>query len=282
MVFARIWHMLGGKRRRRPTSAQMFRQAQRLRDEGRFEDASELVADALIREPGSVVGHLLAGSLHMTLRETGQARTSFERVLALEPTQPRALLGLARIALEDGEAGTCRDLLTRALARYPDFPEARALLDVTRELAADPKRAASPLVAPPAIPAVMPAVTPATTPAPAAKAVTPADRLHLPTESREALFMRPDATLVFAEPRGPRTEAVAARAVKLARIATAVLARAGFGPLRHAVIEGAAETTYLRTDDAALLTLAFDRDVTAATAVSHLERVWGSCRSELA
>ena len=61
-----------------------------------------------------------------------------------------------------------------------------------------------------------------------------------------------------------------------------MLARAGFGPLRHAVIEGAAETTYLRMDDAALLTLAFDRDVTPATAVSHLERVWGRCRSELA
>jgi predicted regulator of Ras-like GTPase activity (Roadblock/LC7/MglB family) len=132
------------------------------------------------------------------------------------------------------------------------------------------------------MPAVTTATRPAATQAPAAKAATPADRLHLPMESREALFMRPDATLVFAEPRGPRTEAVAARAVKLARIATAVLARAGFGPLRHAVIEGAAETTYLRTDDAALLTLAFDRDVTAATAVSHLERVWGSCRSELA
>jgi len=132
------------------------------------------------------------------------------------------------------------------------------------------------------MPAVTTVTTPAAAPAPAVKGAAPADRLHLPTESREALFMRPDATLVFAEPRGPRTEAVAARAVKLARIATAVLARAGFGPLRHAVIEGAAETTYLRTDDAALLTLAFDRDVTAATAVSHLERVWGSCRSELA
>jgi tetratricopeptide (TPR) repeat protein len=291
MVFARIWHRLGG-RRRQPTSAQMFRQAQRLRIDGRFEDAAELVADALIREPGSVVGHLLAGSLHMTLRESGQARTSFERVLALEPTQPRALLGLARLALEDGEAKTCRDLLSRALARYPDFPEARALLDVTRDLApsADPKRTATPALVtaaiPIATPARTPAVTTATTPAatlaPAPNAAAPADRLHLPTESREALFMRPDATLVFAEPRGPRTEAVAARAVKLARIATAVLARAGFGPLRHAVIEGAAETTYLRTDDAALLTLAFDRDVTAATAVSHLERVWGSCRSELA
>jgi tetratricopeptide (TPR) repeat protein len=291
MVLARIWHRLGG-RRRQPTSAQMFRQAQRLRDDGRFEDAAELVADALIREPGSVVGHLLSGSLHMALRESGQARTSFERVLALEPTQPRALLGLARLALEDGEAKTCRDLLSRALARYPDFPEARALLDVTGDLApsAGPKRAATPVLVPAAIPIATPARTPAVTTAttsaatlaPAANGATAADRLHLPTESREALFMRPDATLVFAEPRGPRTEAVAARAVKLARIATAVLARAGFGPLRHAVIEGAAETTYLRTDDAALLTLAFDRDVTAATAVSHLERVWGSCRSELA
>jgi len=298
MAFARIWHMLGGGRRRRPTSAQVFRQAQRLRDDGRFEDAAELVADALIREPGSVVGHLLAGSLHMTLRETGQARTSFERVLALEPTQPRALLGLARIALEDGETVACRDLLSRALARYPDFPEARALLDVARGLSAGPetKRPATPATT--AAPAPAPTPIPALAAAPAARAVptaiaqpelttapkelTPAERLRLPSESREALFMRPDATLVFAEPRGPRTEAVAARAVKLARIATAVLARAGFGPLRHAVIEGAAETTYLRTDDAALLTLAFDRDVTAATAVSHLERVWGTYRSELA
>jgi len=298
MAFARIWHMLGGGRRRRPTSAQVFRQAQRLRDDGRFEDAAELVADALIREPGSVVGHLLAGSLHMTLRETGQARTSFERVLALEPTQPRALLGLARIALEDGETVACRDLLSRALARYPDFPEARALLDVARGLSAgpEPKRSATP--APTAVPTPAPTPMAALAAAPAGRAVptataqpevtaapkepTAAERLRLPSESREALFMRPDATLVFAEPRGPRTEAVAARAVKLARIATAVLARAGFGPLRHAVIEGAAETTYLRTDDAALLTLAFDRDVTAATAVSHLERVWGRYRSELA
>jgi tetratricopeptide (TPR) repeat protein len=296
MGFARIWHVLGGGRRRRPTSAQMFRQAQRLRDHGRFEDAAELVADALIREPGSVVGHLLAGSLHMTLRETGQARTSFERVLALEPTQPRALLGLARIALEDGETVACRDLLSRALARYPDFPEARALLDVARGLSvgAEPKHPAAPGTPAPT-PAPTPIAAPAATagramPAAAARAdataapkeLAAAERLRLPTESREALFMRPDATLVFAEPRGPRTEAVAARAVKLARIATAVLARAGFGPLRHAVIEGAAETTYLRTDDAALLTLAFDRDVTAATAVSHLERVWDTCRSELA
>jgi hypothetical protein len=61
-----------------------------------------------------------------------------------------------------------------------------------------------------------------------------------------------------------------------------MLGRAGLGPLRQAVIEGAAETTYLRRDDAALLTLSFDRDVKSTTALEHLERVWRRCRSEFA
>lgn len=238
----------------------MFRKAQHLRDEGRLQAANELVEAALRREPGNLVGHLLAGSLYMALRETGQARTSFERVLALDPTHPRALLGLARIALEEGETTTCRDLLTRALTRYPDFPEARALLEIARGLTVDTssKRAAT------------------------TNGALRTERLRLPAECREAMFMHSDASLVFAEPRGPRSEAVAAGAVKLARVATAMLERAGFGPLRHAVIEGAAETTYVRADDTALLTLAFDHDVKAETAVDHLERVWGNCRSEIA
>jgi hypothetical protein len=85
-----------------------------------------LVASGLLLDPDNVVGHLLAGSLHPMLREMGKARTSFERLLALEPTHPRALLGLARISLEEGDTGACTDLVRRALARYPDFPEAKA------------------------------------------------------------------------------------------------------------------------------------------------------------
>src|SRR2546426_4432035 len=259
MLFARIWHLVRGKKRQ-PTGTLMLRRVQRLRDEGRYRRAAGLVDEALLHDPSSVVGHLLAASLHMVLRETGQARTSFERVLALEPTQPRALLGLARVELEDGEAAACCALLNRALARYPDFPEARALLEVAQELLATAE---------------------ATRDATSTGAVY-ADRLRLPVESREALFMRADATVIVAEPHGPRTDAVAAHAVKLATVATAMLGRAGLGPLRHAVIEGAAETTYLRRDDAALLTLSFDRDVKCTTALGHLERVWRRCRSELA
>jgi tetratricopeptide (TPR) repeat protein len=259
MVFARIWHWaVRGKRH--PTSAQMLRRAQRLRDEGRFARAVEVVEEALLHDPRSVVGHLLAASLQMALRETRRAQSSFERVLALEPSQPRALLGLARVALEEGDVAASRALLTRALARYPDFPEARALLEVAR--------------------GIVPSVDP--TPTIMSSGAMAADGLRLPPESREALFMRADGTLLFAEPSGPRAHATAGSAVKLARVATAMLARAGLGPLRHAVIEGVADTTYLRADDAALLNLGFDRDLKSATAVEHLERVWGRCRSQLA
>src|ERR1700752_4735074 len=133
MVFARIWHLVGVKRR--ATSAEMLRRAQRLRDQGRIGRAAEIVNQALLLDPRSVVGHLLAASPPMVLPDPLQARPAFERVLELEPTQPRALLGLARVALEEDDVPACRALLTRALARYPDFPEARALLEVARGLA---------------------------------------------------------------------------------------------------------------------------------------------------
>src|SRR6266404_2166338 len=137
MLFARIWHLVRGKRRQ-PTSALMFRRAQSLRDEGSYRRAAGLVDEALLHDPSSVVGHLLAASLHMVLRETGQARTSFERVLVLEPTQPRALLGVAQELLATAEA--TRDATSNGALH--------------------------------------------------------ADRLRLPVESREALFMRADATVI--------------------------------------------------------------------------------------
>src|SRR5437667_6169093 len=258
MGLARIWHRVRGEKRL-PSSMQIFRQASRFWDEGRFAEAAALVASGLLLDHDNVVGHLLAGSLHVMLRQMDKARASFERALALEPTHPRALLGLARIALEDGDNGACANLLTRALARYPDFPEATALLDVAQSLPAS-DTAKRPLLRSSAI---------------------RADRLRLPGESLDALLARADATLIFAQPRGLRSEATAARAAKLSRIASALLTRAGLGPLHHAVIEGAAETTYLRADDDILLTLAFGHDVKTLTAVGHLERVWANCRAEL-
>lgn len=255
-MLTRLWASMKGTRRR-PSTIQIFRQASRLRDEGRFEDAATLVARGLRVDPDNIVGLLLAGSLHAVFREMHLARTAFERVLALEPRQPRALLGLARIALEQGEPGTCTDLLRQALERYPDFPEAQALLEVVRASAVQPAKAG---VATPKL---------------------RIDRLRVPSDSREALLARIDATLIFAQPRGSRTEELAARTAHLCRVASAMLTRSGLGPLHHAVIEGAAENTYLRADGEVVLSMAFSRDVEIGAALAHLDRVWGNCRQEM-
>src|SRR5260370_9044451 len=58
------------------------------------------------------------------------AKTSFRRVLSLDPYHPRALFGLARIALEEGDIEGCRPFLDRAIQYFPDFPEAKALQEM--------------------------------------------------------------------------------------------------------------------------------------------------------
>src|SRR5262244_92447 len=257
MVLTRLLKAITGARQPETVMA-MFRQASRYRDAGRFEEAAEFVARGLKLHPDNIVGHLMAGSLHAAFREMDQAKAEFERVLTLDPVQPRALLGLARIAMEQDDNDRCAELLRRALGRYPDFPEAAALLAVgTTAVPARPSRPSSP--------------------AP----VVQSDRLRVPSESRETLIARSDSTLVFAQPRGPRSGELATRTAHLHRLAAALVARAGLGALQHAIIEGAAETTYLRTDGDAMLSLTFGRDIETAAALAHLERVWRNCRAEL-
>jgi tetratricopeptide (TPR) repeat protein len=257
MVFTRLLKAMTGSRQPETVMA-MFRQAGRHRDAGRFEEAVALVERGLKADADNIVGHLMAGSLHAVFREMDRAKAEFERVLTLDPGQPRALLGLARIAMEQDENDRSVELLHRALGRYPDFPEAAALLAVVTTAApARPSRPSSPA------PVVQP------------------DRLRVPSESRETLIARSDSTLVFAQPRSPHSGELATRTAHLHRLAAALVARAGLGALHHAIIEGAAETTYLRTDGDAMLSLTFGRDIETAAALTHLERVWTNCRAEL-
>jgi tetratricopeptide (TPR) repeat protein len=236
--------------RRTPSTVDIFRRVQHHREEGRFEEAAELVAYGLGLEPDSIVGRLLAAYLHVVFREMASAKADFERVLARDPTHPRALLGLARIALEEGDAGSCAALLRRALERYPEFPEAAALLDVVE-----------------GGPAPRPAGTPAVT----------LERLPVPRDAREVIVTRPDGAVVFARVRGPRSGELAVHTARVARLAGALLARAGLGPARGATIEGATESTLLRWDDALLLSVAFGADLEPATAAGQLERLWETC-----
>lgn len=258
MWFSHLWSDGRSSRRRSPTTVQLFRSATLHRNAGRFEEAAALVERGLGLDPNNVVGLLLAGSLHAVFRETQLAQTAFERVLTLDPTHPRALLGMARMALEAGEAGTCTDFLRRALGRYPDFPEARALLEAVSHADGDA--------------------------APRQGATQPLriERLRVPQESRETLLARIDATLIFAQPRGTSTDDVAARTARLCRLTGAMLARCGLRRWTHAVLEGAAETTFLRADDEVVLSIAFGRDIEMGAGLAHVDRLWTNCRQELA
>ena len=101
-------------------TVRILRQASRYRDEGRFEEAADLVETGLRLDPDNLVGLLLAGSLHTVFREMHLAKTAFARVLSIDRAHPRALLGLARIALEEAKPGTCTELLQRVIAADPD------------------------------------------------------------------------------------------------------------------------------------------------------------------
>src|SRR5262249_3252601 len=205
MVLTRLLKAMTGARQPETVMA-MFRQAGRHRDAGRFEEAVELVERGLKADADNIVGHLMAGSLHAVFRDMDRAKAEFERVLTLDPVQPRALLGLARIAMEQDENDRSAELLRRALGRYPDFPEAAALLaGLTTAAPARPSRPSS------SAPVVQP------------------DRLRVPSESRETVIARSDSSLVFAQPRGPRSGELATRTAHLHRLAAALVARAGLG-----------------------------------------------------
>ncbi len=245
-------------RRRAPTTLDIFRLARRYRDEGRFEEATELVIQGLARDPRSLVGHLLAGSLYAVFREMDHARAEFQQVLALDALHPRALLGLARIALEEDDVPDGVAFLRRALERYPDFPEAQALLDAVSGITQE-----------------------AVTHRPPPPAALHVDRLRAPAECRELLLIRDDATVLAIQPRGARTEELATRTARIARLASAMLARTGLGTLRHAVVDDGAESTLLKTDGGVALALTFTREVETAAGLGHLDRVWINARQAL-
>lgn len=234
-----------------PSAAELFRRADWLRHEGRYREATRLVEEGLRRMPTSATGHLLAGYLHLAVREVQPAREAFQSALALDPDHPRALLGLARIAIEGGDPDAARRALERALLYHPDFPEARVL---------EKMLAARPLVH-----------------ADFAGAQTRQRRagaIRLSRDGRDPILARLDGTVVFAQCDEGREPVLAQHVIQVVRIASATLARAGLGALRRGVIEGAQASTYLQTDVGLVLALTLPSGTSIADGWSALGRLW--------
>jgi tetratricopeptide (TPR) repeat protein len=254
-VLKQVWATITGQRR--PSSLDLFRRAERCRQEGRFEEALALVSAGLELHPDHVLGHLLSGYVHAALREMGAAREQFERVLAVDPYHPRALLALARLAFEAGDVATCRQYLERATRAYPDFPEAQALGDVL---------AATTAMAGPALDRI--------------GSLRP-DVLRVPADSRDLFLAQADGAVVFSHAPASLRDDLATHAARALRIAAAVLSRAGLGSLRRAVIERAGETTFLHADSGLILSLSFDPGAELGPRMALGDRLLATCVDEL-
>lgn len=67
---------------------------------------------------------VLEGDAHFGLRQTDQARQSYEAALKLEPKEPRALVGLAKIAAAGNDTQSANRYVQQALAASPENPQA--------------------------------------------------------------------------------------------------------------------------------------------------------------
>ncbi len=235
---------------RAPTAAALFRQADQCRQDGRYEESRRFLAEGLALQPNSGTGHLLAAYLQLVDRDMRAARASFQRVLELDPYHPRALLGLARIAFEEGDVEGSKGFLSRALQYYQDFPDAQALRDMLENWTP-----------------VMAAVTP---PAQA----SPLERLELHAEARDMVLARADGSLVLARTSAERQRALSLHVAQVNRIAQSALARSGLGALRRAAVDGDDTLTVMRADGGDVLALTLPRGLELEVAHAELDRVW--------
>jgi len=251
-LLERAWSGIAGTVRS-PSAPELFRRADRLRHGGQYEEAERLVADGLRRSPNSAAGHLLAAYLHLALREPGPAREAFERALALDPEHPRALLGLARLAIEAGNLEVARPYLERALQYHTDFPEASALQEMIAGWKSAPTSASASGGAPVAgIP----------------------ERLRLLPGSRDLILAAADGAVVRSQCGEERQGQLAPHVTQVSRIASTTLARAGLGALRRGVIEGVSETTYLQSDVGLVLAVTLPTSVAPAAGLAEIARLW--------
>ncbi len=100
-----------------------------------FQDALRAFDEAFSADPGWTEPSLLAGALFLEKYDSPAAQKEFGKVLALNPNDPRALLGMARALDFDGTAGA-GERIRAALEVNEDDPDAHTLLarlDVSRE-----------------------------------------------------------------------------------------------------------------------------------------------------
>jgi Tfp pilus assembly protein PilF len=117
-----------GGRVDRARAADLVAIATAARLDGNWKDANDTLRDAVRAEPRGTRANLDWGWMFLEKHAASEAGASFRAVLALDPAEPDAHVGLARVALvERYDAAAARTELERALAVNPRHAGALAL-----------------------------------------------------------------------------------------------------------------------------------------------------------
>ena len=99
------------------------------------QEVIELLARAIRLDPTWSLAHWRMGETYMKLERWGLASEAFNKRLEWAPEDPWALIGLARIAFQQGRFQESEARLLQAITADPNLPNARRLLpDVYQEL----------------------------------------------------------------------------------------------------------------------------------------------------
>jgi tetratricopeptide (TPR) repeat protein len=93
-----------------------------------YEDANDTFRDAVDKDPNLLEANVQWGWLFLEKYAAGYAEQSFDEVLKIDANHPDALVGLARVKLEQNyDVKSATDLITRALAQNPKHAGALSL-----------------------------------------------------------------------------------------------------------------------------------------------------------
>ncbi|RMH17147.1 MAG: tetratricopeptide repeat protein [Acidobacteria bacterium] len=104
--------------------------------------ALDLFAAAARRSPPNAAFYVHFGDALLQAGEPQQAARRYRRALELQPEMSHALYGLARVAIDDGDAGKAVGLLERAARAAPNHGEVHALLAQLYGRLGEPEQAA--------------------------------------------------------------------------------------------------------------------------------------------
>jgi tetratricopeptide (TPR) repeat protein len=98
-----------------------------VRDPQLYKDALRALDEAAAADSGNLDARIRIGELFLEKYNSGDAKAAFREVLAINPSHPLALLGMARAAEFDGEPGAL-ELARKALEVNPNLVPAHVLV----------------------------------------------------------------------------------------------------------------------------------------------------------